>query len=85
MPIVIGQAETIPEELRHYVPLLAACPVNRSEWGKVGYLTIDERTVAEDGQSQRRGGLHTESPGVLRPAHRRTRAHRLANRRTGGH
>jgi hypothetical protein len=32
--------------------------------GEVGYLTIDE-SVVEEGASQRRGGLHTESPGGL--------------------
>ena len=35
--------------------------------GEVGYFTIDESVVAE-GASQRRAGLHTESPGGLRTA-----------------
>ena len=35
--------------------------------GDVGCLTIDESVVAE-GASQRRAGLHTESPGGLRTA-----------------
>ena len=32
-------------------------------WGEVGYLTVHESVVREDGQSQRRGGVHTETPG----------------------
>ncbi|KAJ3063101.1 hypothetical protein HDU99_004986, partial [Rhizoclosmatium hyalinum] len=34
------------------------------EWGKVGYLTIHESLVQE-GATQRRPGLHIESPGAL--------------------
>ena len=65
MPIVLGDSESVPEALRHYIPLLAACPINREEWGKIGYLTIHESTVSEDGQSQRRPGIHAESPGKV--------------------
>jgi hypothetical protein len=32
---------------------------------KIGYLTIHESTTTEDGQSQRRSGLHTETPGRI--------------------
>jgi hypothetical protein len=48
-----------------YAPLLAACPVNRNEFAKIVYLTIHESTTTEEGQSQRRGGLHTETPGRI--------------------
>lgn len=75
MPVTIGDVDSIPKTLRDYVPLLAACPVGRAEWGKVGYLTIDERTVEADGESQRRGGVHTESPGFLAPAYRHVQDH----------
>lgn len=64
MPIVIGDVKTLPQECRPYLPLLRMCPLPSEEWGKVGYLTIDE-SVVEEGASQRRGGLHTESPGGL--------------------
>eukprot|EP01040_Poterioochromonas_malhamensis_P004326 gene4326-4638_t len=33
---------------------------------RIAYLTVDERPVSEIGQSQRRGGVHVESPGALR-------------------
>ncbi len=65
MPFRIGDASSIPENMRQYVPLLAACPVNRAEDGQIGYLTIHESTIEEEGASQRRGGIHTETPGVI--------------------
>jgi len=60
MPFVIGQAASIPRDLRQYLPLLASCPISRGEWGEIGYLTIDERPV-DAGASQRRPGVHVES------------------------
>ena len=51
---------------RHYGNVLAACPVHRDEYGKVGYLTIQESITAEEGATQRRHGLHTETPGRIR-------------------
>jgi hypothetical protein len=64
MPFLIGDMASLPEELRPYEAVLASFPVNAEELGKVGYLTIDERRV-EAGASQRRPGVHTESPGVV--------------------
>jgi len=61
MPFVVGDAASVPLDLRHYLPLLAACPISRGEWGQVGYLTIDERPVKTAGTSQRRPGIHVES------------------------
>ena len=55
--------ETIPRPWRHYHALVAMCPLARDQWGKIGYLTIDESVIEADGQSQRRRGLHTETPG----------------------
>ena len=46
--------------MRHYLGLLAACPINLSDFGRIGYLTIQESVTVVDGASQRRGGLHTE-------------------------
>lgn len=45
--------------------MLASCPVSRSEWFATGYLTIQESVVEDDNTSQRRGGVHTETPGSL--------------------
>ena len=61
MPIILGDQTTIPEECRHYTPLLALMPLHAHEWGQIGYLTIDERSVSETA-SQRRPGLHIEAP-----------------------
>jgi hypothetical protein len=58
MPIIIGAAASVPVEYHQFLPLLSKCPVSRDEWGKVGYLTIDEHIT--DGGSHRRGGIHTE-------------------------
>ena len=38
---------------------------DRSEFGRVGYLTIHESVIEEDNRSQRRGGVHTETPGKV--------------------
>ena len=65
MPIVLGDLDSIPKDMRQYLPFLAACPLNREEFDKIGYLTIHESTVKEDGKSQRREGLHTETPGKI--------------------
>lgn len=62
MPYVIGDDSTIPRNLRGYLRLIDACPVDGAQLGKVGYLTIQECTVAA-GSSQRRPGLHVETPG----------------------
>lgn len=62
MPFVMGDASSVPEELRDYLPLIDACDVSDSEIGKVGYLTIDERYIDETG-AHRRPGIHTEGFG----------------------
>mmetsp|Transcript_14784 Transcript_14784/g.43430 ORF Transcript_14784/g.43430 Transcript_14784/m.43430 type:complete len:427 (+) Transcript_14784:98-1378(+) len=62
MPFVIGSKASLPIELQPYAPMIAACPVPRDEWGRIGYLTVHESLVTEDGHSQRRPGLHTEAP-----------------------
>lgn len=65
MPIVIGVKESIPLEYRHYHELILRCPVQRTDWGKIGYLTVHESVIDEEGVSQRRGGLHIETPGSV--------------------
>ncbi|KAJ3232734.1 hypothetical protein HDU78_006874 [Chytriomyces hyalinus] len=59
--------DVLPERLKRYAPIVAEClrRVPR-EWGKVGYITVHESYV-EEGQTQRRPGLHIESPGVIAP------------------
>jgi len=64
MPFVIGYKTTLPEEYRQYWPMIVACKGLRQEEGHIGYLTIHESTVSA-GSSQRRPGLHVETPGVI--------------------
>lgn len=57
MPIVMGDASTLPPFLQHYLPLIESCDFEK---GTVVYLTIHE-SIVKEGQSQRRGGIHTEA------------------------
>lgn len=63
LPFIIGDIASVPQEFRHYWPLIESCPYHRMELGKVGYLTIHESLVL-GGNPQRRSGLHTEAPGI---------------------
>eukprot|EP01060_Flectonema_neradi_P000414 TRINITY_DN1026_c0_g1_i12.p1 TRINITY_DN1026_c0_g1~~TRINITY_DN1026_c0_g1_i12.p1 ORF type:complete len:209 (+),score=30.39 TRINITY_DN1026_c0_g1_i12:703-1329(+) len=70
MPFVFGDKNSIPSEYHGYLPLIESC------WGLKGgqicYLTIQESLVKKD-TSQRRAGLHIETPGSfenLHPKHR---------------
>ncbi|XP_028392063.1 uncharacterized protein LOC114516711 [Dendronephthya gigantea] len=54
----------LPDYLRQYFEQIVSQCIVESERGKIGYLTIHESFV-EKGTSQRRPGIHTESPGVL--------------------
>jgi len=65
MPFIFGDESSIPEKYKHYWPLIIRLPINSAEKGKVGYLTIHESWV-ETGQSQRRPGVHTEAPGMMK-------------------
>merc|ERR1712025_1411431 len=62
MPIIMGQLDSIPKEYHQYWPIIEQCQLPDSEKGKVGFLTIHESSVPK-GKSQRRPGLHIESPG----------------------
>ncbi len=65
MPIKFKNKHSLPEYCRQYWPLIVSClKVVEGDEETIGFLTIDERP-AEIGTSQRRGGLHVESPGVL--------------------
>ncbi|KAK3262522.1 hypothetical protein CYMTET_28630 [Cymbomonas tetramitiformis] len=69
MPIIIGAKDSIPVSCRKYYPVLEACLksslVSSSMEGCMGYLTIQESEVPTN-TSQRRPGLHTETPGICR-------------------
>ena len=65
MPIKLGDINSIPKTMHQYIPLLMACPLNNDEQNKIGYLTIHESVIANDGQSQRRGGIHTDMAGKI--------------------
>merc|ERR1719410_2464405 len=71
MPFIMGQKDSIPEAYQHYWPLIQQCLVPKAEYGKVCYLTIQESPVAA-GQSQRRPGVHIESPGTLKVGGQKT-------------
>ena len=60
MPVVFGDAASLPNDLLYWRPLLALAAKKMPEHaGKVVYLTIDEKEV-KSGQTQRRPGLHVD-------------------------
>ena len=61
LPFVLGDKESLPEDLQDYFDMIMYCPLQDSELEKVLYLTFEEGWV-EAGDTQRRGGLHIESP-----------------------
>lgn len=64
MPFIIGDPDSIPAKFRQYWPMIEACPGLHREAGYIGYLTLQESWV-ESGRSQRRPGLHLETPGLV--------------------
>eukprot|EP00658_Telonema_sp_P-2_P036467 TRINITY_DN26373_c0_g1_i1.p1 TRINITY_DN26373_c0_g1~~TRINITY_DN26373_c0_g1_i1.p1 ORF type:complete len:293 (+),score=51.98 TRINITY_DN26373_c0_g1_i1:193-1071(+) len=67
MPFVIGNKTSLPPWLQQYWPLIQQClhAQHTPLYGlksQIWYLTVHESEVAA-GESQRRGGLHCESPG----------------------
>ncbi|MES2023320.1 MAG: hypothetical protein V4439_01430 [Patescibacteria group bacterium] len=60
MPFIMGNAESIPEEYKQYLPMIDACKISTKLIGQVGYLTITE-TVVKLGETQRKPGIHTDS------------------------
>ena len=65
MPFVISDITSLPEICKPYWPLIQQCRGrNTKNSSEIAYLTIDERSVVP-GASQRRSGLHVESPGIM--------------------
>ncbi|KAJ2988674.1 hypothetical protein HDV02_005451 [Globomyces sp. JEL0801] len=65
MPFVFNFStiEEMSPEISRYQPMIQQCLFSHAtDRGKICYLTIHESYV-EPGESQRRAGLHTESPG----------------------
>eukprot|EP00466_Bigelowiella_natans_P000363 jgi/Bigna1/84904/estExt_fgenesh1_pg.C_10330 len=62
--IPVVDKATLPKKMHQYVPMIDRCLVDTATdaIGKVFYLTIHESEVKK-GWSQRRPGLHVESPG----------------------
>lgn len=60
LPFVLGDDASIPKQYRQYTPLIAACRIENSEYGKVCYLSISE-TFVPSCTTQRRSGIHTEA------------------------
>ena len=59
MPIILGDMDSIPQELAHYKPLLSDLFAMQPYEGEVGYITIDEKAV-EPGKTHRRRGIHVD-------------------------
>ncbi|KAJ1549341.1 hypothetical protein HK405_005062 [Cladochytrium tenue] len=66
LPIVMGFHSSLPDKCKRYSSIINRCLQHcPEEEGVVGYLTIQEGYV-EPGASQRRPGLHIESPGYYK-------------------
>jgi len=63
MPFVYGDKDSLPMEYHGYWDMIRQCNCSQ-EMGKVVFLTIHE-SIVKPGFSQRRGGIHVESPGKL--------------------
>lgn len=58
MPIIVGDVNTLPDNLKGYQKIIAKSDL---KIGSVGYLTVRE-SIIQKGQSQGRGGIHVEAP-----------------------
>ncbi|KAJ1549342.1 hypothetical protein HK405_005063 [Cladochytrium tenue] len=66
LPIVMGSHASLPDKCKRYSSIINLCLQHcPDEEDAVGYLTIQEGYV-EPGASQRRPGLHIESPGYYK-------------------
>jgi len=64
LPFIMGNPDSLPEEVRQYASLVDACGLPEDELGRVGYLSVSESIVAP-GSTQRRPGVHTEGHPML--------------------
>eukprot|EP01126_Amoeba_proteus_P013585 TRINITY_DN15802_c0_g1_i1.p1 TRINITY_DN15802_c0_g1~~TRINITY_DN15802_c0_g1_i1.p1 ORF type:complete len:362 (-),score=50.04 TRINITY_DN15802_c0_g1_i1:103-1137(-) len=69
MPFLLNKRNSLSEDYRSYWPIIELCARQlekkyRYDVGCIAYLTIQESLVLQ-GSSQRRPGLHTESPGYV--------------------
>jgi hypothetical protein len=64
MPFRPHDRESLPERLHPYWQLIASCVSGATDVEDVAYLSVHESFVAK-GASQRRGGLHIETPGAV--------------------
>lgn len=60
MPIITGDAKSMPDYLHKYLPLINATGLPK---GEVSYITVNESQVAP-GQYQRRPGVHTDGTAI---------------------
>ena len=65
MPFILGDQESLPDDLRDYYSLIDACPFLHDDFGKIAFLTVHESDNVDKGKTQRRPGLHIESPGLF--------------------
>lgn len=63
MPFIVGDQDSLPEDLRPYVDIIDACSIEHRK-GKTAYLTVHESFV-EEGKTQRRPGIHTDATNKL--------------------
>ena len=64
MPFVFDEKESLPEEYHQYWPMIEKYGNDVSSSGSICYLTIQESMVLAN-TSQRRPGLHIETPGCV--------------------
>lgn len=65
LPFIYGDPSSLPDNCRQYLPMIEALGVS-DEIGKTVYLSVSESEV-KAGESQRRGGVHTEAHGPDTP------------------
>ncbi len=57
MPIIMGDANSIPTYLHQYIDMINSCKFKK---GDIVYLSIHE-SIVEKGDTQRRTGIHTDA------------------------
>ena len=61
MPFIIGDINTLPENVRAYINIIELCNLKK---GDKAYLSINESVVAK-GKTQRRPGIHTDGTSAV--------------------